>query len=105
MHLSLHERGRNRQLEAISGRLEELASRDLPIIIAGDFNDWRHRASAILERRLGMSEVSLSHHGKAARTFPSVLPFLRKDAAPVASQTRGRAKTLPPRELPAANES
>src|SRR4026209_2502838 len=79
VHLSLHERGRNRQLEAISGRLEELAARDVPIIVAGDFNDWRHRATAILERRLGMSEVSLSHYGKAARTFPSVLPFLRLD--------------------------
>jgi len=79
VHLSLHERGRNRQLEAISGRLEELASRDLPIIVAGDFNDWRHRASTILEQRLGMREVSLARHGRAARTFPSVLPLLRLD--------------------------
>src|SRR6185295_9012885 len=79
VHLSLHERGRSRQLEAISRRLEELASRDLPIIVAGDFNDWRHRASAILERRLGMSECSLAHHGRAARTFPSLLPLLRLD--------------------------
>ena len=39
VHLSLHQGGRNRQLEAISGRLEELASRDVPIIVAGDFND------------------------------------------------------------------
>ena len=79
VHLSLHERGRSRQLEAISGRLEELASRDVPIIIAGDFNDWRHRASSILERRLGMSEVSLEHQGRAAATFPSMLPLLRLD--------------------------
>ncbi|HYT48429.1 MAG TPA: endonuclease/exonuclease/phosphatase family protein [Burkholderiales bacterium] len=79
VHLSLHEGGRSRQLEAISGRLEELASRGLPIIIAGDFNDWRHRASAILERRLGMSEVSLARHGRAARTYPSMLPVLRLD--------------------------
>jgi endonuclease/exonuclease/phosphatase family metal-dependent hydrolase len=79
VHLSLHERGRNRQIEAISGRLEELASRDLPIIIAGDFNDWRHRASSILERRLGMTEVSIARHGRAARTFPSVMPILRLD--------------------------
>jgi endonuclease/exonuclease/phosphatase family metal-dependent hydrolase len=79
VHLSLLEGGRGRQLEAISGRLEELASRDLPIIIAGDFNDWRHRASAILERRLGMSEVSLARHGRAARTYPSMLPVLRLD--------------------------
>lgn len=79
VHLSLHERGRSRQLEAISGRLEELAERGLPIIVAGDFNDWRHRASAILERRLGMTEVSLAHHGRAARTYPSLLPLLRLD--------------------------
>ena len=79
VHLSLHERGRTRQLEAISGRLEELASRELPMIVAGDFNDWRHRATSILGRRLGMTEVSVARHGRAARTFPSLLPFLRLD--------------------------
>ena len=26
-----------------------------------------------------MTEVSLAHHGRAARTFPSVLPLLRLD--------------------------
>src|SRR5919197_5280905 len=40
VHLSLHERGRSRQLEAISGRLEELVSRNPPTIVAGDFHDW-----------------------------------------------------------------
>jgi endonuclease/exonuclease/phosphatase family metal-dependent hydrolase len=79
VHLSLHEGGRSRQLEAISGRLEELASRDAPIIIAGDFNDWRHRASAILERRLGMTEAAVAHHGRAQATFPSMMPLLRLD--------------------------
>jgi endonuclease/exonuclease/phosphatase family metal-dependent hydrolase len=79
VHLSLHERGRKRQLEAISGRLEELASRELPIIIAGDFNDWRHRATTILQHRLGMTEVSVAFHGRAARTYPSVFPLLRLD--------------------------
>jgi endonuclease/exonuclease/phosphatase family metal-dependent hydrolase len=79
VHLSLHEGGRSRQLEAISGRLEELASRDLPIIVAGDFNDWRHRATAILERRLGMTEASIAHHGKALATYPSMMPLLRLD--------------------------
>jgi len=79
VHLSLHERGRNRQLEAISGRLKEIASRDLPIIVAGDFNDWRHRATSILERQLGMTEASVAHAGRAPRTYPSVLPLLRLD--------------------------
>jgi endonuclease/exonuclease/phosphatase family metal-dependent hydrolase len=79
VHLSLHEGGRNRQLEAISGRLKELASKDLPIIVAGDFNDWRHRATAILERQLGMTEVSVAHAGRAPRTYPSMLPLFRLD--------------------------
>ena len=79
VHLSLHERGRSRQLEAISGRLEELASRDLPIIIAGDFNDWRQRATAILERRLGMTEATISRYGRVLATFPAVMPVLRLD--------------------------
>jgi endonuclease/exonuclease/phosphatase family metal-dependent hydrolase len=79
VHLSLHERGRNRQLEAISGRLKELAAHDLPIIVAGDFNDWRHRATAILEHRLGMTEVSVAHAGRAPRTYPSMLPIFRLD--------------------------
>jgi endonuclease/exonuclease/phosphatase family metal-dependent hydrolase len=79
VHLSLHERGRRRQLDAIAERLNDLASRNLPIIVAGDFNDWRHRASAVLEERLGMNEVSIARHGRAARTFPSLFPMLRLD--------------------------
>jgi len=79
VHLSLHERGRRKQLDAIGARLDEIAERGMPIIVAGDFNDWRQRASAILEGRLGMTEVSTAHHGRAARTFPSVLPLLKLD--------------------------
>jgi len=79
VHLSLHERGRRLQTEAIADRLAELIRRGLPVVIAGDFNDWRHRASAVLEKRLGMREVSVAHHGRAARTFPSFLPLLRLD--------------------------
>ena len=36
-------------------------------------------AGGILERRLGMTEVSVAHHGRALATYPSVLPFLRLD--------------------------
>ncbi len=79
VHLSLHERGRRRQIEAIGERLESLATRNLPIIVAGDFNDWRDRASALLEQRLGMLEVTTTLRGRAARTYPSVLPMLRLD--------------------------
>jgi endonuclease/exonuclease/phosphatase family metal-dependent hydrolase len=79
VHLSLHERGRRRQLDAIAARLETLADKRLPIIIAGDFNDWRQRASGILEKSLGMTEVSMASGGRHSRTFPSVLPMFRLD--------------------------
>ena len=79
VHLSLHERGRRRQLDAIAERLEALAGTEAPIIVAGDFNDWRQRASGILERRLGMTEVSLAAGGRHGRTYPSLLPMLQLD--------------------------
>jgi len=79
VHLSLHERGRSRQLETISGRLEELASRDVPIIVAGDFNDWRRRAHRVLGRGAGLREVFVTADGYAARTFPARYPLLQLD--------------------------
>lgn len=79
VHLSLHERGRRRQLDAIGARLEELVARDAPVIVAGDFNDWRQRASRILEQTLGMREVAVSAAGRHQRTFPSLFPVLKLD--------------------------
>ena len=79
VHLSLHERGRRRQLEAIAARLEELAGKRLPIIVAGDFNDWRQRASLILGESLGLTEVSAAAGGRHQRTFPSLLPMFGLD--------------------------
>ena len=79
VHLSLHERGRRRQLEAIAARLEQFVDSGMPIIVAGDFNDWRQRATRILRERLGMTEVSTSAGGGHLRTFPSMLPILRLD--------------------------
>ncbi len=79
VHLSLHERGRRRQLDAIVERLEGVAARGMPIVVAGDFNDWRQRATRVLEERLGMQEVSAIYGRRPARTYPSLLPVLRLD--------------------------
>jgi endonuclease/exonuclease/phosphatase family metal-dependent hydrolase len=92
VHLSLHERGRRRQLDAMAARLQLLADPRLPVIIAGDFNDWRQRASAILEKSLGMTEVSVAAGGRHGRTFPSLLPLLRLDRIYVRGFSVLRAK-------------
>lgn len=78
-HLSLHERGRQRQLRAIRDMVESFEPAGGPVIIAGDFNDWRHRAGRYLSDTLGVKEVHFSVTGRAARTFPSVFPLLRLD--------------------------
>ena len=79
VHLSLHERGRRRQLETLEQHLSGLVAPGDPLIVAGDFNDWRHAVSRSLSVRLGLQEVSIESSGRPARTFPSMLPFLRLD--------------------------
>ncbi len=53
--------------------------KDEPLIIAGDFNDWRHKANRMLIDEIGVGEVFQEFRGRPARTFPSVLPVFRLD--------------------------
>ena len=78
-HLSLHERGRARQLSAMAAHLAPLVENNAPLIIGGDFNDWRQRASSVLEKSLGVTEVSVAAGGRHSKTFPSMLPMFHLD--------------------------
>ena len=51
VHLGLFERGRQWQIRALVDRIRETVPRDAPLIIAGDFNDWRRKADRALTRR------------------------------------------------------
>ncbi len=79
VHLGLFKRGRYQQLEAIERRIQQLVPPNAPLVLAGDFNDWRGVANQILASRLNLVEVFQHTQGKAARSFPSVLPILRLD--------------------------
>jgi endonuclease/exonuclease/phosphatase family metal-dependent hydrolase len=79
VHLSLFGRSRRRQLDALASRLEAVIPSDAPLIIAGDFNDWRNRANVLLAQRLGLDEVFVGQEGRPQRSFPSALPMLRLD--------------------------
>ena len=52
---------------------------DAPLIVAGDFNDWRRRAHTLLEREVGLREVFVAAYGESARTFPARFPILSLD--------------------------
>jgi len=79
VHLGLFERGRQWQIRALCERIRETVPKDAALIIAGDFNDWRHKANRTLVDQLGVEEVFESFRGRTARTFPSVLPMFRLD--------------------------
>ena len=79
VHLSLFGRSRLRQMDALAKRLEGLVPPDAPLIIAGDFNDWRNRAHDRLADRLGLVEVFAGVIGRPSRSYPSTLPMLRLD--------------------------
>ena len=57
IHFGLFERGRAVQLNALVRRIQGMVPPDAPMIIAGDFNDWRNRASHLLMQELQLHEV------------------------------------------------
>jgi len=52
---------------------------DAPLIIAGDFNDWRNRARSLLAHELQLHEVHEASHGRLALSYPAGMPLLRMD--------------------------
>jgi len=79
VHLGLMAGSRRRQMEALAERMEQLAPDSAPLIIAGDFNDWRNRAEELLARRLGLVETFIRGTGRVAKSFPSKAPVLSLD--------------------------
>ncbi|WP_349289733.1 endonuclease/exonuclease/phosphatase family protein, partial [Pseudomonas aeruginosa] len=49
-----------------------------PVVVAGDFNDWRQRADQLLAG-CGLREVFVGAQGRPARSFPARWPVLPLD--------------------------
>ena len=79
LHLDLFERGRANQYTRLVKRIHDHVPDDSPLIIAGDFNDWRETASRALVDELGVKEVFVTLHGRHALSFPAWFPFLPLD--------------------------
>jgi endonuclease/exonuclease/phosphatase family metal-dependent hydrolase len=74
----LRENHRRHQLRRLCDLVSTAVPGDEPLIIAGDFNDWRQHAEGLLQR-CGVTEVFASSLGHPARTFPARWPLLRLD--------------------------
>ena len=79
VHMGLFASEREKQLSILTERINSHVASDEPLIIAGDFNDWRRRAEYFLCQELGMKEVFKTARGAYARTFPAWLPVLSMD--------------------------
>ena len=78
VHLGLLESHRQQQLSLLCEILDAEVPADAPLIVAGDFNDWRRRGHPVLAR-CGLQEVFLQHHGALPRTYPARWPLLPVD--------------------------
>ncbi|GAA5066874.1 endonuclease/exonuclease/phosphatase family protein [Lysobacter panacisoli] len=78
VHLGLRESHRQRQLRLLCAIVRDEIPADAPLIVAGDFNDWRARGHPVM-RDCGLIEAFEVMHGRLARTFPSRWPTLPVD--------------------------
>lgn len=76
VHLSLFSRSRRRQMDALADYIDHLEG---PMIVAGDFNDWRNHLGQQLAQRLHLQEVFSHQDGRPVRSFPAALPMFRLD--------------------------
>jgi endonuclease/exonuclease/phosphatase family metal-dependent hydrolase len=78
LHFGLLAFERRRQITMLCKKIESSLPPDEPLIIAGDFNDWRGDSHATLSE-LGLKEVFYEKYGHLAKTFPARLPLLSMD--------------------------
>lgn len=79
VHLGLRESHRRRQVAMLGDYVNSEIGTATPLVVAGDFNDWRGRAHDPLMQGAGLKEVFVEAQGRAARSFPARCPLLRLD--------------------------
>ncbi|CAN5657598.1 endonuclease/exonuclease/phosphatase family protein [soil metagenome] len=78
VHLGLRESHRRQQLKLLSDIAAREVPADAPLVVAGDFNDWRQQAHHVLDA-CSLREVFSLANGKLAKTFPARMPMLALD--------------------------
>lgn len=77
VHLGLREGHRQQQLGLLCKLVNDIPE-DEPIVVAGDFNDWRGKARSIVES-CNLIDVFVEEYGAPPKTFPALFPILRLD--------------------------
>jgi endonuclease/exonuclease/phosphatase family metal-dependent hydrolase len=79
VHLGLTQGGRTAQVRQLVRHIAAHVPHASPLVLAGDFNDWRRKVSPTLFVEAGLVEAYEALHGAAPRTFPVALPLVAVD--------------------------
>jgi endonuclease/exonuclease/phosphatase family metal-dependent hydrolase len=74
IHLGLFKTERAFQIDAMMSWLQDNIPANEPLLMAGDFNDWRRHLSSPLAESLGIDEAFHHIEGHHARSFPAIKP-------------------------------
>ena len=92
VHFGLLEAHRQHQVRLLRALIEELPVQ-APLLVAGDFNDWRRLAHPEL-RAAGLREAFEDTGGRVARSFPAAWPLLPVDRIYLRNATVADAQVL-----------
>lgn len=79
VHLGLFKAERRSQCIALMQRIHSLVPLNEPLLMCGDFNDWRTIISQPLFEQFNIQEAFVSIKGHHARSFPAIRPALCVD--------------------------
>ncbi|MEZ5491237.1 MAG: endonuclease/exonuclease/phosphatase family protein [Gammaproteobacteria bacterium] len=79
IHFGLFESERRAQARKLIDYISDRIPPDAPLILAGDFNDWRKSIHNLLVGELHLQDAHQKFNKRMARTFPSFRPLLPMD--------------------------
>lgn len=79
IHFGLIQKKRTQQIQTLCQYIEQCVPQEAPLVIAGDFNDWRLQAEKHFSQHLELKECHHTLHHHYAKTFPAWLPLLKMD--------------------------
>jgi len=100
VHLGLREAQRQRELGLLRTLIRDEVTAGAALVVAGDFNDWRGRADALLQDGCGLHSAFARAGGSRPRTFPARWPLLALDRIYVANLRVHSACVLSARPWP-----
>jgi endonuclease/exonuclease/phosphatase family metal-dependent hydrolase len=95
VHLGLREAERQQQITQLLDLVAKARTEHEPVVVAGDFNDWRLLGHRRLLRDSSLRDVHDHALGRPVRTFPAQWPLLRLDRIYVDQVQVHRPEPLP----------